>query len=267
MENYHSHSEFCDARASMAEIAAAAYKAGFKVWGVSPHSPICCPSAANMKAEDVDTYLAESLRLKNEYEGKMRILSGMEVDYISEAFGPHIDYFQSLPLDYIIGSVHFVRTKDGRPVDVDGPAERFLRYLETEYNGDLRYVAETYFAMELEMLEYGGFNIIGHLDKIGDNGSHAWQELEDQEWYAQLIEEVIKKAVDKGVIIEINTKKYESGKRFFPAQRWWPLLKKYKAKLVLSTDAHYPNKVDSGYSAALECLRTQGMLSQLIKLH
>ena len=64
MINYHSHTEFCDGRASMAEIADSAYEAGFKVWGTSPHSPICCPSGANMKAEDVDSYIQQSERLK-----------------------------------------------------------------------------------------------------------------------------------------------------------------------------------------------------------
>ena len=149
MENLHSHSEFCDGRASMAEIAASAFEAGFNTWGTSPHSPICCPSGANMKASDMDAYLMESSRLKEEYKGRMRILTGMEIDYVSDSFGPHNEYFRNLPLDYRIGSVHFVRTKEGKPVDVDGPAERFLKYLDSEYEGDLRYVAETYFTMEL----------------------------------------------------------------------------------------------------------------------
>ncbi len=263
MLNLHSHTEFCDGRASMAEIAMAAYDAGFKTWGISPHSPIICPSGANMKAEDMDAYLAEANRLKKEYEGKMTILIGMEVDYLSESFGPHIEYFKNLPLDYRIGSVHFVNTRDGRPVDVDGPADRFLKYLDTEYDGDLRYVAETYFLEELEMLDRGGFDIIGHLDKIGDNGSHAQSDLEDQDWYAALVEQVIAKAVEKGVIIEINTKKFDTGHRFFPGERWWPLLKKYNAKLILSTDAHYPDKVAAGYHAALDRLQSAAMLPQL----
>ncbi|MDE6017440.1 MAG: histidinol-phosphatase [Muribaculaceae bacterium] len=266
MENYHSHTEFCDARASMAEIAEAAYCEGFTVWGTSPHSPICCPSGANMQPADVESYIHESDRLKRKYEGKMQILAGMEIDYVSNEFGPHIDYFRSMPLDYRIGSVHFVRTKEGKPVDVDGPAERFLKYLDAEYDGDIRYVAETYFAMELEMLESGGFDIIGHLDKIGDNGSYAWKELEDQDWYARLVEEVIRKSVEKGVIIEINTKKFDSGNRFFPAERWWPLLKKYNARLILSTDAHYPDKVASGYAVALRRLESGEMLGQLVSL-
>lgn len=266
MQNLHSHTEFCDGRASMAELAKAACKIGFSTWGVSPHSPICCSSGANMKAEDMDAYLAEANRLKKEYEGRMRILTGMEVDYVSDDFGPHSDYFRNLPLDFRIGSVHFVRTQDGRPVDVDGPAERFLKYLDSEYSADLRYVAETYFAMELEMLEKGGFEIIGHLDKIGDNGSHAQSDLEDEPWYAELVEKVIAKAVEKDVIIEINTKKFDTGKRFFPAERWWPLLKKYGAKLILSTDAHYPDKVAAGYSAAFDRLLAASMDSQLVSL-
>ncbi|MDE5849782.1 MAG: histidinol-phosphatase [Muribaculaceae bacterium] len=264
MENLHSHTEFCDGRASMEEMAKAAYEAGFTVWGTSPHSPICCPSGANMKAGDVEAYIEASNLLKKEYGGKMRLLTGMEVDFISEDFGPHIDYFRSLPLDYRIGSVHFVCTKEGRPVDVDGPADRFLKYLESEYAGDLRYVVETYYAEELKMLECGGFEIIGHLDKIGDNGSHAMPDLEDKQWYAELVEKVIAAAVEKDVIIEVNTKKFDTGSRFFPSERWWPLLKKYNAKLILSTDAHYPGKVAAGYSEAYERLRKYGMTHQLI---
>lgn len=250
MVNYHSHSEFCDGRAPMAEMAAAAFSAGFTTWGISPHSPICCESSCNMKKEDVGDFLKETDRLKKAYEGKMNILAGMEVDYISDEFGPHIEYFRSLPLDYRIGSVHFVRTKEGRPVDVDGPAERFLEFLAKDFGGDLEYAVKTFFEMELEMLERGGFDIIGHLDKLGDNASHADPMIEDYPWYAELVEKVIAKAVEKGVRIEINTKKFESSGRFFPAERWWPLLKKYGADIVISTDAHYPEKVASGYSEA-----------------
>ncbi len=96
--------------------------------------------------------------------------------------------------------------------------------------------------------------------------SHAWAELEDQEWYANFVEQVIAKATEKGIIIEINTKKFDSGNRFFPSERWWPLLKKYGAKLVLSTDAHYPDKVAAGYEAAYERLLENGMENQIVEI-
>ena len=35
----------------------------------------------------------------------------MEIDYLNDDWGPANDYFQSLPLDYRIGSVHFIPTR------------------------------------------------------------------------------------------------------------------------------------------------------------
>lgn len=247
----------------MSDLAAAAFAAGFKTWGISPHSPVCCESCANMKFWDVNPFLHEVSRLKEEYSGRMKVLGGMEIDYISKEFGPHIDYFRELPLDYRIGSVHFVPTKEGRPVDVDGKAERFLRYLHDDFNDDLRYVVETYFKQELDMIRLGGFDIIGHLDKIGDNGSAAHPGLEDEPWYAELVEKTMRAAVDAGLTIEINTKAYRDKGRFFPNLRWWPMLKRYGARLVISTDAHYPEKVDAGYNEARLLLEEAGMIDQL----
>lgn len=259
MKNLHSHTQFCDGRASMAEMAEAAFQAGFKEWGISPHSPICCESGCNMKKDIVPEFIREATRLKELYKGRMKILTGMEIDYISSNFGPNIDYFRSLPLDYRIGSVHFVRTRDGCPIDCDGPADRFLRHLESDFGGDLRYVVDSYFDMQMEMLEQGGFDILGHLDKIGDNGSAADPELENYPWYADLVEKVIAKAVEKEVFIEINTKKHPVSGRFFPNIKWWPLLKRYKARVIISTDAHYPDKVSAGYSDALSLLSLHGI--------
>lgn len=260
MENYHSHSEFCDGRAPISEMAEAAFKAGFHRWGISPHGPICCLSSCNMKKEDVDPYIAEVDRMKKLYMGRMEVLAGMEVDYISDCFGPHLDYFRNLPLDYRIGSVHFVRAQDGHPVDVDGPAERFLEYLAKDFSGDLEYTVKTFFAMELEMISHGGFDILGHLDKLADNASHADPNIEDYPWYGKLVEEVIAKAVEKGVKIEINTKKFDTTGRFFPSERWWSLLRKYGAEIVISTDAHYPDKVSAGYEEARNRLRRYGLM-------
>lgn len=259
MKNLHSHTQFCDGRAPMAEIAEAAFHAGFTEWGISPHSPICCESSCNMKKEIVPEYMREADRLKSLYYGRMRILTGMEVDYISPEFGPHIEFFRNLPLDYRIGSVHFVRTRDGRAIDCDGAAGRFLRFLADDFGGNLRYVVDTYFAMQMEMLEHGGFDIIGHLDKIGDNGSAADPELENHPWYSALVEKVIAKAVQKGVVIEINTKKFPTSSRFFPNEKWWPLLKRHNARVVISTDAHYPDKVAAGYADAIRLLRQYGI--------
>lgn len=249
--NLHSHTQFCDGHAPMEEMAAAAFDAGMLYWGFSPHSPICVESGCNMSRESVPEYLDEARRIREEYDSRMRVLTAMEVDFISPDFGPHIDYFQKLPLDYRIGSVHFVPNQEGVHCDCDGRFERFSRYLKEAYAGDLRYVVEKYFEQVLRMLELGGFEILGHFDKIAGNAAMADPTIEDQGWYSALVEDVISHAQSSGVILEINTKSIIDKKRFFPAQRWWGMIKEAGVPVCVNSDAHYPEKVNLGREEAL----------------
>lgn len=253
--NFHSHTEFCDGRAPMAVMAEAAAEKRFEVWGISPHSPICLDSPCNMSKEDMAAYLGKASRLKEEYEGEMKILTSLEIDYISRDFGPHIDYFQKLPLDYRLASVHFVPNQDGVWLDCDGRFERFARYLKEGYAGDLRYVVEKYFEQVIRMLELGGFEILGHFDKIAGNAAIADPQIEDNSWYEALVDNVISQAQSNGVIVEINTKSYPDKNRFFPAVRWWEKLLEAGVPLAVNSDAHYPEKTDTGRAEAFAALK------------
>lgn len=250
--NFHSHTQFCDGRASMVEMAEAAAADGFDIWGFSPHSPLSQSEPCNMKFEDMKAYLAEASRLKDVYDGKMKILTSLEIDYMSPDFGPHIDYFQNLPLDYRLGSVHFVPNQEGVWLDCDGKFERFAEYLKNDYHGDLRYVTEKYFEHVIRMLERGGFEILGHFDKIAGNAALADPEIENRGWYEALVDDVISHAQTAGVIVEINTKSLADKKRYFPALRWWDKLKAAKLPIVFNSDAHYPDKVNAGRREAIE---------------
>lgn len=271
--NFHSHTQFCDGRASMEEMARAAAEFGMLVWGFSPHSPICVESPCNITRDDVAPYLEESNRLKDLYYGMMEILTAMEIDFISRDFGAHIDYFLNLPLDYRIGSVHFVPNQEGIPIDCDGSSERFIRNLKTGYNSDLRYVVEKFFEQELTMIELGGFDILGHFDKIAANACAVDPDIESYGWYGSLIKDVISNTRDKGISIEINTKAFETKNRLFPSPRWWDLIIRkeaaesadkllgtnkpptWKNPLVVNSDAHYPDKINSGREETLRLLR------------
>lgn len=248
--NLHSHTQFCDGHAPMEAMARAATDRGMLHYGFSPHSPICVESGANMSRENVKPYLDEVDRLKSSSAELPQLYTGMEIDFVSVDFGPHIDYFQRLPLDYRIGSVHFVPNQDGIPVDCDGSSERFLRYLKEVFAGDLRYVVEKYFEQVLTMLERGGFDMLGHLDKIAQNAYVADPEIERQPWYESLIDDVVSHAKTANVVVEINTK-YINGKgRFFPHEQWWKKLKEAKLPIAVNSDAHWPEKVDEGRAQA-----------------
>lgn len=253
--NLHSHTQFCDGRFPMDEMAESAAAAGMLHYGFSPHSPICCESGCNMSRESVPVYLDEAARLRDMYAGTMSIMTSMEIDFISADFGPHIDYFQKLPLDYAIGSVHFVPTRDGVPVDCDGRFPRFAGNLEQAFDGDIRYVVEKYFEHVLMMQERGGFGLLGHFDKIAGNASQACEGIEEQGWYEALVDDVISHAVSSGTVVEINTKAYEETGRFFPAVKWWPKLVEAGVPVAIDSDAHYRDRINSGREQALTLWR------------
>lgn len=252
--NLHSHTQFCDGRATMHTMAEVACNTGMKYYGFSPHSPIPLISACNMKEESVSVYLSESYRLKEKYSGKMLILTAMEVDWLGPEFGPHIDYFRNLPLDYSIGSVHFIKSQDGIYYDCDGSSNRFVRILRKNYKSDLQYVVETYFTGILQMLELGGFQILGHFDKISGNASVVAPDIEQKQWYRALVSDVISKVASTGIIVEINTKAYNSHGRFYPSSEWFQRLIESGVPLAINSDAHTPESISVGRMEAFELL-------------
>lgn len=243
--NFHSHTQFCDGRASMEMFAQEVVAQGFTHYGFSPHSPLLIQSPCNMSQADVPVYLAEVERIKKEYCDKAKFYAAMEIDYLGEEWGPAHDYFVSLPLDYRIGSVHFIPAQDGQYVDVDGSFENFKKKMSQYFHNDIRYVVETFYHQSASMLRAGGFDIIGHFDKIGHNASHYQEGIEDEDWYQHLVDDLIKLIIERGVTVEINTKAKVDHNRFFPGTRYWQRLKSAGVPIIINSDAHYPHLINA----------------------
>lgn len=248
--NLHSHSQFCDGRDPMNLISEAAEAAGMRYFAFTPHSPVPIDSPCNMDKDRVGEYFEEVDRLRDLHSPVMDVLKSLEIDYLGCDFGPHIDYFQKLPLDFRLGSVHFVPNQDGVLLDCDGRFERFRGYLKDGYRGDLRYVVEKYFEQVLTMLEKGGVDLLGHFDKIVGNAAIADPEIEEQGWYESLVDDVVSHVRGNDVVVEINTKAYEDKGRFFPAERWWGKLIDAGVPVAIDSDAHYASRVASGREEA-----------------
>ncbi len=252
--NFHSHTQFCDGRAPMEEFVAAAVDNGFLHYGFSPHSPVPIASPCNMDRDKVKEYLDEINRLREIYAGRINLYAAMEVDYLGKEWGPANSYFRSLPLDYTIGSVHFIPTQDGAMIDIDGHADRFIRYMKEYFHDDIRYVVNTFYDQSLKMVEEGGFDIIGHYDKIGHNASHYCPGIESETWYRKKIDELTDAVIESGIAVEINTKARAEHNRFFPATDHWATLKKAGVTIIVNSDAHYPDLIDASRSEALRLL-------------
>lgn len=248
--NFHSHTQFCDGKATMAEFAAEAAARGFDAYGFSPHSPIPFSSPCNMTFESVETYLAEFRRLRELHEGQIKLYCAMEIDYIGDGWGPANDYFASLGLDYAIGSVHFIPSPRDGMIDVDGRFSSFRIKVNRYFDGDIRGVVERFYEQSLKMVEAGGFDILGHLDKIGHNASLYSPGIADEDWYRTYVYELARRVADRGLAIEINTKAWRSAARLFPDVRFIHHIASLGVDMPVDSDAHLPSLIDTGRAEA-----------------
>ena len=157
LTNYHSHSLYCDGRAGMEDFVRFALSEGFTSYGFSSHAPLPFSTAWTMEWDIMD-------------------------DYLNEASNPSIARFRELPLDYRIGSVHLLYNDKGEVVDVDVPADTFKTIVDGHFCGDLEHVVRLYYGRLTRMLELGGFDIVGHADKMHYNAACYRPGLLDEPW-------------------------------------------------------------------------------------
>ena len=254
--NLHTHTQFCDGHAPMQEFVAEAIDLGFTHLGFTPHSPISLDSPVNMGRDQVQGYLDEVERLRQTYGDKINIYASMEIDYVGAGDGPATDYFRQLPLDYRIGSVHFIPAINdpGLMVDIDGKFAAFKVRMGEHFDNNIEYVVRTFFAQMMAMVDEGGFDIVGHMDKIGFNASQFRDGIDEEPWYDKLVIELFENIMDHHLIIEVNTKAWLQRNRFYPNLKYFGMLKRYNAPIVVNSDAHYPTLLNNGRLEALKLL-------------
>ncbi len=261
LTNYHSHCSFCDGRAPLEDFIQAAITQGFTSYGVSSHAPLPFPTRWTMEWEQMPAYLEETAALKQKYAGQIELYTGLEIDYLDEESNPAEERFRYLPLDYRIGSVHLLHNDQGEVVDIDVSADTFRTIVDTHFEGDLDRVIRMYYARLCRMVELGGIDIVGHADKMHYNASKYRPGLLDEPWYDMLVCDYFAEIARCGYMVEVNTKALLQLGTFFPNERYFPFLKELGIRIQVNSDAHYPEKINSGRREALVALKQAGYIT------
>ena len=112
-------------------------------------------------ARQFDDYFSEAQRLRIAYASSIKLLIGMEIDWIRPSSLDAINgLLRKYPFDLFIGSVHHVHSI---PIDFD--KKRYLEAREKSGGTDER-LAEDYFDLQYEMLKALKPPVVGHFDLI-----------------------------------------------------------------------------------------------------
>ncbi|KAI9511378.1 histidinol-phosphatase [Russula earlei] len=267
--SHHSHSgQFCKhATGLLEDVVKEAINQGFEVYGLTEHVPRY--RAIDLYAEEKDisveslmtqfeAFLNEATRLRDGYASALRLLIGLETEYISaldlEGLSKILKAHKGR-IDYIVGSVHHVNEI---PIDVN--FDTYQRCLDniippihpadsTEADQGrerLGIFLETYLDAQFDLLSKFHPEIIGHIDlcrlytpdlRFGDF-PRAWDKLERN----------IKFAIAYGALFEANAAALRKGWRTaYPGEDVAELILLHGGRFALSDDSHGPHAVALNY--------------------
>jgi len=255
----HTHTIFCDGNDDVETMCRAAYEQNLSAIGFSAHAPIDkqtgFDSEWNLKDEEVEEYVSEVLAAKKRWQDKINVYLGYEVDYIRGRRSALDSDITSLNLDYIIGSVHYMFPENKTPpFTIDGPPEEFERGLREGFNGDALSLMNFYYDAVAEMINLGGFDILGHADLIKKNchNKNYWTqecEIKRQREIAQLISKT-------NIVIEANTGGINRKKinEIYPSVEFLRIFREYNIPVIITADAHNASDINGNYDTAINTL-------------
>ena len=245
--DYHMHSSYSDGRAVPEDYIAPAIVAGLSEIGFSEHLTLFKDLEDwNMNPVNISLYINHIQTLRNNIKN-IRIKTGLEVDFFAGKEKEISAFLSSLPLDYVIGSVHYLGEKT---VDV-GP--------EFYEGKSIDRLFESYFDSVSAAAASGLFDIIGHCDLIRIYG---YKPSSDQE---PLYRKLAKTMKTHNITFELNT----NGRNrpladFYPDRKFLHIFREENIPVCVNSDAHMPSRVGQYFDEAYELLRYVGFTEMAV---
>ena len=194
---------------------------------------------------DLGLYDAEYKRLKAKYRGRIEIAYGLEIGFDPSLSGEYNEIVKKYDYDYIINSIHLINGMDS--------------YWQTFFHGRPQKEAyEEYLGAIYESLSAPyRFDSIGHLGYVTRTSPYPGRDM--FAGYEAHIEAILKKMIEKGVILELNTNLRDAPPPCLPQKEIVQFYKKLGGELVIfGSDAHYSSHICHAREQVMELLKACG---------
>ena len=247
--NFHMHTVWCDGKDTPEDMVRAAIEKGFTAIGFSSHARLPDCVEGNLTPDSAVAYVKEIRNLARQYADRIRILCGIEADYIPGDTAPEKTRYAHLGLDYLIGSIHWVVAPDGRHIPVDPEPELLTAGIRDHFAGDVEAYLRAYFAQSREMVARYDFDVMGHPDLVRKFNGVLQYFDESSVWYQEELRRTADAIAASGKIVEINTGAISRGwmDDAYPSANFRALLRARGVKFLLSSDAHAAPAIDCAF--------------------
>lgn len=204
-------------------------------------------SEGNKWTFDVDQYFDRMKDLQEKYRLKIPVRIGVEIG-LQPHLGEHYrDYVRQKPFDFVIGSVHVVKSVDP--------------YYKEFYEGrsDADAYEETFAETYENIRRVEDFDVLGHLDYVTRYGMHKEEEYSYRR-FADIIDEILRYLIGHGKGIELNTAGLKYGLPYAHPHK--DVLRRYRELggeiITVGADAHKPEHVAYDFHKVPEILKSCG---------
>ena len=252
-QNLHTHCVYCDGADTPENLVERAIELGFTSLGFSSHANTCFNDTCELR-DNVAIYRREVERLKGEYEGRLRIYLGTELDRYSEGIVDPSDY------DYTIASTHYT-VKDGECVSFDISPRHAEDAFKRLFSSDPMAYARAYYETLADMGNHIKGDFVGHFDLV-TKYERILPHLFDTgaKEYRKMALEALDAVREKYEFFEVNTGVIGRGYKDapYPAPFILKRMQELGCKMIVTTDCHNAKFLDVGFDTALDLLRAHG---------
>ena len=252
MIDLHLHSERSHhGKGDLEDFVKSAIKKNIQIICFTEHAPFLFDWNHRLSEEQTKEYLSELVKLKQQYGSRLNILSGLEIDYSQDSKDFLVDMLQKFKCDFLLGSVHFIDTPQGKISLWD------YEQLQSE-DAQKRYFEELQSAASC-----GLFNAIAHPDLILRAGI-------PEEKIVMNLKEFVRVLKVNNVAYEINCSglskcSYDPNKKKMVQRSTYPSINticfadELGVPLVIGSDAHSPDKVGKNISMMIDVLKRKNI--------
>lgn len=251
----HSHTSFCDGKNTTEEMVLRAVELDFVSFGFSGHGHSDF-DPYSMSEENELLYRRQILALQERFRDRLEILLGVE----HEGIAPYPEY----GYDYMLESLHYI-LHDGEKLAIDWSRERTLDNARRHFGGDHYAYCKAYFDACIAVYSRSPARICAHLDLVTkfNEGFCLFDETDPR--YLNAAKDAMAAAVERGMVLEVNTGAISRGYRTapYPSRTLLLHLKDLGGQVIVTSDCHDAAHMDCWYDEAAELLRSCGFASTL----
>ncbi|MEH7248047.1 histidinol-phosphatase HisJ family protein [Neobacillus niacini] len=241
--DYHHHTKHSfDSTASMVEVCEKAIERQIQEICFTEHFSVN-PLAPTYGHIVFEKYLNEIRYCQEQFHSQLIVKAGIELCEPHLLKDQYDKILQPLNLDFILGSVHNLNNQKLRLALTEGHSTAYERY----------------FTELLSMVATADIDIIAHFDLMK---RYAYKEhgLYDFHHYQEIIQQILKKAIDRNIGIEINTSGLRAGfRQTLPSLEVIQLYKELGGEiLTIGSDSHTAESVGANLTDALSLAKDCG---------